>query len=304
MDCRQVQDELLHSDDPRAALSDAHMGPHLSGCAACRVLAQQLVALEDAWRSLPVPPDAEPSKQAFLSRLAPTERPPPNASPARRGRWRPRRHVLEWCAGAAASLSILVAGVWFFLGGTAGLEADDDPIERLVDWNLRVTQTPSETERQRLCEEEIAQWQTMLSKSRLPEEQRALAVALVENGKWLAANKDPLSAADRFDTLADQLLQQAQAGSAGNQRRTSRLLAQYDRILETGVSQNVERVDPAGTLNVENQQKLERLTLGDPQRIQKLESMLDKAPRSAKKPIKHALGLHKKHAEKFRRGKR
>jgi hypothetical protein len=296
MNCPQVQDWLLSAEDPRPQwCGSAEIAAHLHDCSACRQFAQQLVGLEETWRSMPDPPQAERAKAAFLERLgAPAVPSQPSIQAVS------RRHVLRWCAASAAGLAAAAAGSWLFLSQREAY-AEEELLDRLVDWNLRLASAASESERSRLYTDEVGQFRLSLNGIRLPTEQAQLAVDFLKNGAWLVAEQDPLVEADRFDTLADRLLQLARAaGSSNNHRRMHRLLGQYNRLLETGIEVNVERAEAAGTLDFEHQRKLERLALGDAERMQQLASLLTIVPDASRKEIHRALGLHGKHAKKYR----
>ncbi len=75
MDCQAFQNWLLGSEDRRTLPAD--MAEHLQGCAPCRQTVQELDALENAWRLVPLVADPQPSQKAFL---APVLRPRRNAS--------------------------------------------------------------------------------------------------------------------------------------------------------------------------------------------------------------------------------
>ena len=93
------------------------MASHLSECAGCCQFAQQLVALEQAWRSLAVPQEAEDVKHAFLMHLTRTEPVPAPLPEARHPRFRrlSRRRVLQLCGASAASLLAVGAVSWLLL---------------------------------------------------------------------------------------------------------------------------------------------------------------------------------------------
>lgn len=299
MNCRQVQDRLLEAEDPRPDSCGATaIAGHLKSCDACRAFADRLVELEEAWRSLPEAAAAERAKAAFLERLdaraAPITPPPRPIS---------RRRALRWCATAAASLLAAGAGAWLLLTQREA-RAADDLLDRLVDWNLRLTQAQSEAERSRLYHEQAERLRSALDGANLAADQAALAEDFWRNGAWLVAHCDAVAEADRFDSLADRLLQLARAaGTGGNHRRMNRLLRQYNRVLEAGVDLNVERAEALGTLDFEHQRKLERLALRDADRVQQLASLLEATPDASRKEIQRALRLHVKRAENPGRAK-
>jgi hypothetical protein len=304
MDCRQAQHRLFDCEDPCLAACDVEVAQHLRDCSACRELSGQLTGMELTWRSLPELPEAEAAKQAFLARQPATAsdacvRQPLSLLPRRSS----RRRMLQWCAASAASLLAIGTSAWLVVSDQQA-RGDDDLLDRLVDWNLRLTQTESSDDRNRLFQRERNQFDTLLAGPSLATGQLALFQAFVENGRWLAAHHDALTEADRFDSLADRLLQCAtEAGTAGNLRRMSRLLTQYNRLLESGVGMNVARVEARGVLDIDHQRRLERFALGDPDRILQLAALLETAPGASRREIYRALGIHGKHAKKNSRAK-
>ena len=69
MECQQIQDWLLQTEDPHPArCTSPEVATHLRRCTPCRGLAGRLVRLEDAWRSIPTPARADEVRAAFLER--------------------------------------------------------------------------------------------------------------------------------------------------------------------------------------------------------------------------------------------
>jgi hypothetical protein len=299
MNCRDVQEWLLEAEDPRPQwCSLPAAADHLEACDACQRFANRLAQLEQTWQSLPAPPQADRAKAAFLQRLA--EPAVPAAPTIQRATPVSRRHVLRWCAASAASLLATGAGGWLFLSQQEARGAED-LLDRLVDWNIRITDASSEAQRSQLYAEQAGQLRRALDGANLPPEQAKLAADFFENGAWLVSHRDPIVEAGRFDGLADRLLQLARAAGAGsNPKRMHRLLAQYNRVLESGIEVNVDRAEASGTLDFEHQRKLERLALGDGERMQQLAALLNGAPDSSRKDIQRALGIHGTHAKKYR----
>jgi len=299
MECRQVQDWLLDAEDPRPeACGCAPVAGHLQSCEACRALAGRLAALERLWRSLPAPPEAERTKAVFLERLR-----EPVVARARPPRSVSRRRLLQWCAASAAGLLAVGGGGWLLLMQREA-QAADDLVDRLVDWNLRLTCAESEDERSRIYAEQAEQLRLALDQARLSPDQAEIAEELLRNGAWLVVTHDPVVEADRFDTLADRLLQLARAAeSAGNHKRMNRLIRQYSRLLESGIDLNVERAETQKTLDFDHQRKLERLALSDADHMRQLASLLETTPDASRKEIQRALGIHGKHARKPVRAK-
>lgn len=210
-----------------------------------------------------------------------------------------RRRWLRQSVVAAAGL-LAAGGAWLLL---TSREAEDDLLDRLVDWNLQIAKSESPHERQRLYAE-AEQLRTAIAAAKLPFEQAALAESFLDNGRWLVSHQDPVFAADRFDGLAEGLLDMArEAGEKRNHKRMKRLLQQYNRVLAAGVNPNIDSAEAAGTLDVEHQKRLEKLTIADSRRLRQLTSLLDHTPDASRGEIRRAMGLHGKRAKNKKSGK-
>lgn len=333
MDCRDVQDWLLKAEDLRLeSRNSPEIARHLDACAACRQMAGRLCDLEDAWRALPMPIESERSKLEFLARLsaaggleAETQMPGgfsgPSADPDAlasaaspssrdsRSRRMSRRRWLQWSLTAAAGASAAGAGAWMFMGGREA-QASDTLLDELVEWNLRLTEADSAAERARLYHERAGSLRSSLQGAKLQPEWQTMAEALVDNGTWLATHKDPVTEASRFDGLAERLLDLSQrAEKSGNHRRVRKLLAQYNRVLESGVNPNIEHIESSGVLDFEHQRKLERIALRSTEQVRELATLLESAPDASRKEIERALKLRTEcgksaHAKKARAKKK
>src|SRR5262249_12931575 len=142
MDCQEVREWLLRSDDPRLNCCDVPgLVEHTRGCPNCARFAGELVSLERAWRELAVPPTATPAMHAFLARTPRPVLPPLVRFRAFLRRVPPRR----WAAAAAVFLGATLV-LWLVLrGGNA--QAAPDVVGSLVDWNLELTNADSPDER-------------------------------------------------------------------------------------------------------------------------------------------------------------
>jgi hypothetical protein len=299
MDCREVQDWLLRADDLRSeSCGSADADEHLEGCVDCRTLRGRLMALEQAWRELPLPGQSDLAKAAFLARL-----PKLTAAAFPLGRHSSAHRLLRWVAAIAASLLIVGVGVWVFHGGQEA-QASDDLLDELLDWNLRLTQAQSPDERSEVYARKAELLRSAIDKARLPREQADVAKTLLENGQWLARHQDPAIAAERFDGLAGRLLELArEAGEKGNHKRMNSLLRQYSLVVRSGVDPNVAIAEASGALDLENQRRLEKLALRDAEHVRELASLLEKAPDASRKEIAQALGAHDKKRKKPHPGK-
>jgi hypothetical protein len=283
MNCSEARDWLLRSATPAELPADA--GDHVHACPACRRLADDMVQIEQQWRDLPLPPSADTSRDAFLARLAD----PPTPAPARS-----RRFALPRWAVAAAVLLAVAAGSFLFVSNEA--RASAEVIDRLIDWNLDLAAaTPAD--RAGLADRAAA-----FDIGRVAAADRELAESLLQTGTWLATNDDPLVMAERFNTVADQLLARIQSATdSGERKRSDRLSRQYRRVLERGIDPNVRRVLASPALNFEHQGRIERVLLSDQGRLDKLAALLERAPDASRKEMKRALELSKKQPKPAKR---
>lgn len=281
MDCQQTRDWLLEGDEPRPeAVAD-----HLTGCVACQSFAADAAQLHDAWRSIPLPANVDTSRQQFLDRLArPTL---PLARPASRFRALPR-----WVAAAVLLLGIGLSA--WLLGPTPEAHAQPPVIERLVDWNLEMAKAPA-AERGPLAARQ-SEFRDEVSRTDLPPADRELADMLLANGTWLAANDNPVEAAERFGTVADKMVEQMQSASDRKDTPTVNRYARLQtQVVEHGVTGNLKKAEESGALNFENPGRLEKMILRDEQRKADLVALLEKNPNLSRKDIRKALDVHPKH---------
>jgi hypothetical protein len=295
MNCQEAQDWLLRADDPQADLQGAgEVAGHVRRCAECSDFASCCAALEETWRSLPLPPGAERSKAAFLSRFDKSI-----PAPAPRTKMISRRRLLQWCSASAAGLLVAGTGGWL-LFSPRQVQADDELLDRLVDWNLQLAQSKTEAERSRLYEKQAQTLGSLIGSKRLPADEAALAGELLEIGAWQVSDQNPVDVAARFAGLADRLLQLAEkAKRRGNNQRMHRMLRQYNRLL-SAVESSVGRAEDRGPLDVKHQKTLEHLVRGDSNRVKQLASLLEDAPDAARKEIEHALVFYQKKGKKAR----
>jgi hypothetical protein len=287
MNCSQAKELLLRADDPRPeSCASPELAEHLSDCVACRSVAQEIAHLEEAWRSQLLPAEADRARLAFLAR------PPRVARPAAP---RPQRPQLpRWLAAAVLLCSIGIAG-WFLFSAS---EAHAAPalIEQLVDWNVELAQAPP-AERQRLYDAQQPALADAVRQASLVDRDRELAGLLLENGTWLTQNDDPVATAERFSAVADKLVDHLQTAS---DRKDTRLANRYAKlqakVLQRGISDNLQKAEESGTLNFDkNKKKLEKLVLRDKDRMNKLLDLLDKNPDISRKELREALDIPPKH---------
>jgi hypothetical protein len=297
MHCPEVQDWLLQADDPRPeSCGSAKIAEHLGRCEACRLVAQQLTELEQAWRAMPLPPGAEQARTAFLARWS-------DGSPQPGPPTLSRRVLLQRWAVAASVLAAAGVGAWLLIPGQEAL-ASSDLLDQLLDWNLDLTRAQSAGERQRLHAKQATQLAAAIQRASLPGEEAALAASLLENGAWLTASTYPSAEAVRFDALADRLLKLASAAQdRGDSKALNRYLRQYGRAVEAGVNLNWQRAEASGALDLERQHRLEHVILSDAARLRQLETLLETSPQASRKEIRRALGIHHRHRKRKPAGK-
>jgi hypothetical protein len=283
MNCQQAQDLLYQAECPADADDSSALAGHLAACADCRRLAGELAQLEESWRSMPLPEEADQARLAFLEWM-PQQKPVALPQPGHPlARFAPSRWAL------AASI-LFVAGlcVWLFVSPSQ-VQAAPDVVDRLVDMNLDLAQA-SPDERPAMYSRLAPPLKDALEQSKLPPEDRDLAESLLANGSWLAENADPLAEADRFNDVADKVMERLRAATAkADVKAAHRLARHFHRIAVVGIDGNLERVQTAGPLNLEKQKRLERVAQRDAKRREALAVLAEVAPDASRKEIKKAL---------------
>jgi hypothetical protein len=275
MDCSTTRDFLLQAEHP-TRLEDVppELAAHVETCPSCRRLADRLERFEQRYRDeLPLA----------------TAKAIPAVSPIRRPhtRWPLRRLAV------AASILLAVGVLTWSLLPQA--QAAPDVLERLIDWNLDLTQAQAPQERQRICNERAAELEAAIEQADLRTEDRDFAVALLDGGSWLAGNDDPAAEADHFNKLADELVAQIDAATTKKDAKRLRKLAVfYRRIARQGVHANLQRAEQSGVLDFQRKRKIERVILRDAERADKLLELLESAPNATRKEIRRALDLRGK----------
>jgi hypothetical protein len=292
MNCEQVQDLLCHSESVGKLPASGALADHVAGCSECRQFVEKLAQLDQAWREMPLPPEADKARHAFVQRL------PQPASPGSDARHAGRSLPSRW-AVAASILLLLGMSAWLFMSPMQAQAAD--VVGRLVDLNLDLTQAPL-AERAQLFAHSAEPLKRDLQRADLPAEDRELAEQLLANGSWLVENDDPLAQADRFNDLADRWLDRLdKAATRTDAKEAKRLARQFHRIASVGVHSNVERAEAAGKVNDEKANKrLEKIRQRDAKRLERLSWLAASGPAASHKEIKEALNAAK-HAKKERK---
>ncbi len=297
MMCELARDWLLQAEAPaNLAAAPAEIAAHIRGCAGCQKLIRELGHLEAAWRTLPLSPRVESSKAAFLDRVA---RPAmPSAPPARPRRWKKR---LAW-ASVAAMFIVAGAAILFFWPTDQPVQAQPDVIEQLVDWNLELAEAPTPGERERIFTENHEKLKVRVNQAKLSNADRDLADHLLDTGTWLVKNDDPVEELNRFNNMADRMLEKMQhAANRADAIQSERMARQYAKIAERGIDRNLERIKVAKALDPERKLKIKQMLKHDEQRAAKLILLAEKGGVGTQKELKKALELsYKRHKSKKR----
>lgn len=287
MDCSHVRTWFLDAEDLRPENAPSvELREHMSYCTDCAAFVSQLTRLEQAWRDLEVPAEADVTRRAFLDHL-----PQPTVMP-RQPRQRPPARQ-RWLVAALLFVSIGLA-TWHLVPAPQAV-ASPALIEELIDWNLHLAQTPSLSERSQIYANRQGQLRLAVFRSRLPVEERALADLLLANGSWLVANDDPLDEAERFSNVADRLVKRIESAVRRNEHDAADQYALLQsRVVKRGVSIKLVRLEGPAAQNVELKRRLEKVLLGDFHRQKQLDELLERTPDLKRKAIRKewALGHH------------
>jgi len=297
VECREAQNWLLQAEDPRADRApNEELADHLRRCADCTLLGQDVLQLEAAWRSLPLPESASTARASFLQTLPapvaarPTRgKPSRNALPTRDSVWR-RLARPRWLAAAVVLLSLGVAG-WMLLTPNAA-QASADLVDRLVEWNLELAEAATPDERNRIFEDWAPSLQQDLENARqLPDAEKLLARVLLANAAWLKEHDDSLAEAAKLDAMADWMLDRLRVASTrGNTRDAARYAGHY-RVMQFGASAKLDKARTLGALSGERQNKAECLSQHNATRSQDLERFLAGAPEGPRKEMHKAFEM-------------
>jgi hypothetical protein len=302
MDCQQARAKLLQADDPRPGrCGSAPLAAHLRTCPACRRLAAKLVRLEEAWQALPVPAHAEQARESFLIHHLPRQRVARRraALPARRPFAPPRWAI---AASIAAAIALMVLGTWLLVPKQAPINvrearATSTIVDRLLAWNLALTQLDSPAERTELYNAQAPTLKAALQEAELLADNQDLAETLLANAAWLAEHDDPLAEADHFNDVADKLLAQMRTATEANDvQRVARLTALYGQVAEHGIAANLKRAEIVGPMPQEHEQKLQEVADRQDRQSQALENLAERAPPNSRmqKEVRQAHAAAKK----------
>ena len=206
----------------------------------------------------------------------------------------PETVVTSWRAtrtrGVAAALLFLAASVALFLvWHTPEAQAMPDVVERLIDWNLDLTQARSPEDRSRIYDEQAVSLKATLANAELPAEDRKLAQSLLDNSVWLTTNVDPAAEADRFDAIAEKLVTQMDdATSARDEKRIVQLADAYHRVTERGVDANLALASASNPTDPEKKQQLAHTFFRHHSRTSQVAEIIERNPERSRKLIHRA----------------
>ncbi|HLW66024.1 MAG TPA: hypothetical protein VKS79_12005 [Gemmataceae bacterium] len=311
MTCERAQHWILAVALPgELARAPRDIGEHIRQCDSCQRLIQRVVRLEENWRQQPAPASAERSQALFLQRLAEPPAPLIRKPELPRRNLRLARWMVAACVAAVVGLSI---GVGVFSTSSTAHAESSDVVDRMIDWNLQMSEASTLEDRQRLFAERAESFKADLSKANLSESDRDFANNLMETGAWLASNDEPVEEADKLTTLADQIVTRAQtSGRPMDEKKTARFVAQYQKVAQN-IEAKVEKAEAKATANptgtpAEQAKRIEKIEARENKRLEALAKLQEKMPEASKKEIKKVLEEeHKKHkpkpAPKHPRGK-
>jgi hypothetical protein len=168
-------------------------------------------------------------------------------------------------------------------------------VSKLVDWNVDLAEADSAEERAEINDEAATlreEVQKELEGSNLSPEDRELADKLMKNGTWLVAHteSDPLAEAERFEDIADKLLDRTQAAAfVGDTNSAGVFGRHYSMVSATGINAKLEKAQKDKVITPEEKRRLERMVKSNSDLKLKLQRLLDQSPAAARKAIDKAL---------------
>ena len=293
MNCMQAREHIFAADVLCEDAFGDELVAHLGVCEECRAMLARLRSVEDAIRALPTPAESEAAKGAFLRRLR-------WAKPAGRPGAVFRHMSLRpaWRAVAmAASVLILIGlvGWLLFSGGVETAMASDAVLDRLVAWNVELGQAESSEECERILAQTASLEQAM-NQVRLTANEKNLAAALLENGKWLSYNTDPLARAERFQQLADLLVKRLESATAAHEPKTIARLSRYYGVVQSrGFDPQMARVESMDSDKPERSRRWRRLKGVNAAMQAQVRELAKQLPDVTRRQILRDLELTKRH---------
>lgn len=307
MNCIEIQNLLLSSDQPLEQPKSAAVRDHLAHCAACSSVVKRLSHLEAVWRDAPESADSARARQAFLARVelqdASLVAAHSRATEEVQGTGRNAfdRRMLAWAGLAAAVL--LAVGLGLVLGyrnWNAGGRLSE-PMQSLLALNLDLSRADSTNDRQQLLSGKASELEARLASAKLTPGEREAADALWNNAALLVQRPDPLSDAERFGDVADKLLVKMDAAAAAQDGgEINRLATIYCNVVDQGLFASLERSAAERTSSSDKtaggeNDPLQKSRSKSERRAQRIERLLELAPTDARPQLKKALEVHHKH---------
>lgn len=278
--------------------SPPELAGHLKTCSACRTMAEQLAKMDQAVRDMPIPPQSAQAKEAFLQQF---QAPIVPAAPARPLLWK----VIErWHFAAAATiLFALGVGLWMNIANrdttkievaTAGPSVRDvgnvSNVDRLVEWNLQLADTASLEERQVLYDVNVGQFRQLADKEPAGSEDSPLMRTLLDNGAWLCRNNDPLAEAEKFNVVADVLVDQLAAVAGRSDDETLRKIAnRYEAVEEKAINASLRKAARENKADNDRIKKIDNVLRHCADRQKRMEKMAEKMSGAPKKETQRIL---------------
>ncbi len=268
---------------PGRSDSSRALADHVSACAACQRRLGDLARIEQTWRAIPLPTNAQTGPDRFRSSSPASAALPPTRNS------RPKLPV-RWLVAASILIVAAISGGLFMrastrhrLNGCRGTAGRLEP---------EPGSCPSVVERGQIYADHVTRFQDELKRAEVPAHDRDLVQTLLERAPELVRIPDPLAEADRFNELAEKLLaRMSDATQGGDTRRINQSAALYRRVAELGIEPKLEVLEASRSLDFERLRRLERLILQDSDRLNTLVKLLERAPDSSRRQIKRALGI-------------
>jgi len=206
MDCKYVYNWLLQVEALQPKDWPRDVTRHLKRCAVCAHLARGLNAIEEAWRDQPTPTESKKAKARFLTKLREMNVPQaPAATPS------PWKKPLPWIAAAAALMIGANVFVWLAIwprqqGDKKVDVVQTDVIDRLIDWNLELTNAkPGDRKRLFADSEPVLRKDFKKARLVLSDEEWEDGEELLKTGAKLAENDNPYEHWEMIGELATKL---------------------------------------------------------------------------------------------------
>ncbi|HEX3151845.1 MAG TPA: hypothetical protein VHR66_27485 [Gemmataceae bacterium] len=273
MNCEAARDRLLIADNP--ARVDADLAEHVAGCAACSQMVGDLVRLESAVRSYPMPATVLIRREVFLTNLKPM--------PARQIR---ARHLIAAFATIAAAIIIGIVTVALVHnpqpddGRATVAQARPAVVEDLVEWTLLLTESEVPAEREKLVRERLPELQAAVQRADLSVEDRAFAEQLLAHGRKLGEGADPVDEAEAFHGVADTLLVRLDT-SAQDPSRFGFYAQLYSNVVDRGVETNLKKAEKQA-LRAERQARVQELRKANKKQAARVADLVERMPEQAR----------------------